>query len=239
LIELARALEAWGLALDRSHLEAFEIYYRELVAWNRKFNLTGITSRDEVARFHFMDSLSLYLYAESLDLPRATRLVDVGSGAGFPGIPVKIVCPHLHVTLVESASKKAAFLRHLVGVLGIVDVEIVQARAEDVAQWPRYRESYDLAVARAVAPMAVLAELLLPLARVGGRAVAFKTENALEEIRDAIAAIRICGGGPFRIQTYSIPGADKPRILVTIGKVGPTPPQYPRKPGIPFKRPLA
>lgn len=236
--ELAKALEAWGLSLQRQQVAAFETYYREIIAWNQRFNLTRITSREDVARFHFMDSLSLYLHDAQLGLSKASSVVDVGSGAGFPGIPLKIVCPNLFVTLVESSSKKASFLRHIVGILALKGTEVVQARAEEVARRPEYRERYDVAAARALAPMAVAAELLLPLVRVGGIAVVFKTEDALAELRDAARAIKECGGGEVVVYPYLLPGAEKKRVLVCVPKIRPTPDKYPRRPGQPFKRPL-
>ncbi len=238
MIELARALEHWGICLEQWQLTAFERYYHELIEWNRKFNLTRITSREDVARFHFLDSLSLYLHRESLGLPSSERMVDVGSGAGFPGVPAKIAFPHLGVALVESSSKKAAFLRHIVSTLDLPGVDVLASRAEQVARSPEHRERYDLAAARAVAPIAVLAELLLPFARIGGRAVAFKTEDTLEELEEARAAIESCGGALGEVLPYRIPGAEKTRVLISIVKVASTPSRFPRGPGIPFKRPI-
>ncbi len=236
--ELAEALATWGLRLDPDRLTRFERYYHELIAWNRRVNLTRITDRDGVAKFHFMDSLAPWLFAEQLGVARATRLVDVGSGAGFPGVPIKVLFPHLETALIESSLKKANFLRHLVAALGLERCAVMAVRVEVLGHEPNYREQYGMAVARAVAPLAVLAELLLPLVALGGLAIAWKTLPLGDELKAAEAAIVACGGGDVTIHQYRLPGAEKERALVVIEKTKPTPDHLPRRAGLPFKRPL-
>lgn len=251
-MELLRASAAsLGLTLGAGHLGAFETYYHELSAWNRRFNLTAITGYEEVQRRHFLDSLSCLLAlpggAEGGPLPdvvplqRGTgslRIADVGSGAGFPGIPLKIMLPDAHVTLIEATGKKATFLRHIVRLLGLTGVEVLAARAEDVGHMLEHREQYDLVVARAVAPLCVLAEYCLPLCRVKGRVVAQKGGEGAEEAEDAVPAIELLGGTLVGVKPVELVELPLGRTLVVIDKVARTPEEYPRRPGIPSKRPL-
>jgi 16S rRNA (guanine527-N7)-methyltransferase len=164
-------------------------------------------------------------------------LIDIGAGAGFPGLPLKILRPELRLTLVESIAKKAAFLRHIAETLGLADVEVVVARAEVVGRDPAHRERYAVAAARAVAELRVLAEYCLPLCRVGGRFLAPKGSSAGDEVQAALPAIERLGGRLAAVEPVDLPGLE-PRTLVVVEKIGPTPPQYPRAPGVPAKRPL-
>jgi 16S rRNA (guanine527-N7)-methyltransferase len=232
---LASEAAAFGLELDAYQLERFAEYERLLLEWNQRFNLTAITEPDEIRRRHFLDCLSCAIVTK--DLGRK-RLVDVGSGAGFPGLPLKILFPTLELTLVESVAKKAGFLKTASAALNLEQVEVVGERAELVGQQPAYRERYDWAVARAVSGMGVLAEYLLPLCRLGGRMLAMKAADASEECASAARAIRLLGGGEPQLTPIHLPGIEPRRFLVIIPKEAPTPPAYPRRPGLPAKRPL-
>ena len=215
----------------------FRRYFSELVEWNRNVNLTAIVDPDEVAAKHFRDSLSVARAIPDETLAGGS-LVDVGSGAGFPGLPLKIAWPGLRVTLVESVGKKTAFLRHIVDTLQLEWVEVHNGRAETLAREPRLRESFDVATARAVAHMAALAELTLPFCKAGGTVVAQKKAGIDEELKEAEAAISLLGGELERIEVVDDVEPEDPRWLVVLRKVAPTPERYPRRPGIPAKRPL-
>jgi 16S rRNA (guanine527-N7)-methyltransferase len=250
-MELLRAGAAsLGLTLGASHVSAFETYYRELAAWNQRLNLTAITGYEEVQRRHFLDSLSCLLALPATPAAQglpdvvplqlgsgSLRLADVGSGAGFPGIPLKIMLPDARVTLIEATAKKTVFLRHVIRLLGLGGIEVLTARAEDVGRMPEHREQYDLVVARAVAPLCVLAEYCLPLCRVRGRVVAQKGSEGAEEAEGAVSAVELLGGtlaGVKPVELEELPG----RTLVVIDKVARTPAEYPRRAGMPSKRPL-
>ncbi len=250
LREGARAL---GLNLTAEHVRAFLIYFEELQAWNRRFNLTTVTGYEDVQVKHFLDSLTCLLAfpGASSDGPeclpdvvplshRDTPLlcVDVGTGAGFPGLPLKIMRPALLMTLLESSQKKVSFLKHVVGRLGLQGVEFLWARAEEVGQDPHHRERYDLVLARAVAGMAVLAEYCLPLCRKGGCFIAQKGTGIEPELAGALPAIQLLGGQVREVKQVTLPGLREPRALVLINKVHQTPVAFPRRPGMPAKRPL-
>lgn len=229
------ALSLVGLSLSSQQVSAFDRYAAELVEWNRRFNLTAITDREQIEVKHFLDSLTCLLAMRGRSLGRA---VDVGTGAGFPGLPLRITCPGLRLTLVESVGKKAQFCRHVVKVLGLEGVEVIHARAEEVGRWPDHRESYDWALARAVAPLPVLVEYLMPLLKVGGRAVAQKGETGPAEAHAAEKALGLLGGRLLQLIPVEIPGVAEARYLVVMEKTAATPPQYPRRQGIAARRPL-
>jgi 16S rRNA (guanine527-N7)-methyltransferase len=238
LIDGARAI---GLRLTASQQAGFQTYYEELVTWNRKFNLTAITDYGGVQTRHFLDSLSCLLAEEThtaLAHPGA-RTIDIGSGAGFPGIPLKLVCPNSILTLLEATGKKVAFLEHLIGLLQLRSVTPIQARAEDLAHDSEQRETYDLALARAVAELPVVVEYTLPFLKMGGYLVAQKGDSGAAEAWSCEAAIKLLGGELRRIVPVELPGLPEDRSLVVIQKVSPTPDNYPRRPGIPSKRPLS
>ncbi len=230
---LARGAEALGLALSPHQQEMFETYYQELVEWNQRLNLTAIVDYREVQTRHFVDSLSVALALG----PGAERVIDIGTGAGFPGLPLKILLPHLKVVLLESVAKKTAFLSHLVARLGLEGVEVLTARAEEVAHRPGYRESFDAVLGRALAPLAVMAELALPLARKGGRAIAQKKGDISSEMATAARSIGLMGGRVMEIREVAAPGLEHHRLIV-LEKVAPTPEAYPRRAGMPAKRPI-
>ena len=233
LVQAAQQL--FGIHLTGRQVAALGVFENELLAWNQRFNLTAIRDPEGIRIKHFLDSFSCVLAWK--DRP-PTRLIDVGTGAGFPGIPLKILYPSMQLTLVESVGKKAAFCRHAVEVLKLEGVEVITGRAEELGQMPAQRESYDWAVARAVAALPVLAEYLLPLVRVGGRMLAQKGHTAPVEAQNAGLAFRLLGGQIGHLLPVTLPGVAEERYLVVVNKVAATPPQYPRKPGFPAKKPL-
>lgn len=221
--------------LTPSQLKDFAWYADELMEWNQRFNLTAITDPEGIEVRHFLDSLTCLL---AMGPNPSGRVVDVGAGAGFPGLPIKIVCPQIRLTLIEATAKKVDFCRHIVHGLSLKGVEVIHGRAEDLGQMEIHRGVYDVALARAVAPMPVLAEYLLPLLRIGGLAVAQKGETGPAEAHAAEEAIEIVGGHLDRLIPIELPGVVEPRYLVLIKKVVATPEKYPRRAGIPKKRPL-
>ena len=237
LAPLVQGAERLGLHLDCRQLDAFGAYLRELLDWNQRFNLTAVNEPSEVVTKHFLDSLTGVL---GIPAPRDTprRVVDIGSGAGFPGVPLKLAAPQLQITLVDSLGKRTRFLKHLASQLGLTDVSVVTARAEALAALPPHREAYDIVLARAVAPMPVLVELTLPFLRVGGRLIAWKKGDVSQEIEDADNAIKVLGGAPPAMVAVPADVLPDQRCLVLVDKVSPTPNGYPRRPGMPAKRPL-
>ena len=225
-----------GIQLTARQITAFEKYERELLDWNTRINLTAIRESEGVRNKHFLDSLSC-LKAWKNKPPES--LIDIGTGAGFPGIPLKIICPQIKLTLVESIGKKLEFCRHMVEVLGLEQVSLVQARAEELGLNPQYREKYDWAVARAVANLPVLSEFLLPLVRVGGGMLAQKGESGPAEAQSAERAIQVLGGHLRQLIPIELPGVSDQRYLVVVDKVAATPPGYPRRTGLPAKKPIA
>jgi 16S rRNA (guanine527-N7)-methyltransferase len=223
------------LTLTPAQLAAFQAYADELRAWNEKFNLTAITDLEGIQVKHFLDSLSVLKAAPSL---AGRRVVDVGTGAGFPGLPLRIVCPDLRLTLVEATGKKVTFCQAVVDRLQLAGVTVVKARAEEIGRDPAHREQYDWALARAVAEMPVLAEYLLPLVRRGGHILAQKGETGPAEAQAAEGAARRLGGQLKQVLPVELPGIVETRYLVVFAKVAATPPAYPRRPGVPNKTPL-
>jgi len=234
--KLARnAQELFHIQLTGRQIMALVTYERELLDWNQKFNLTAIRDAESIRTKHFLDSFSCVL-AWGANPPH--RLIDVGTGAGFPGLPLKIYYPALKLTLVESVGKKAMFCEHIVGMLGLENVEVIKARAEDVGQMPAHREKYDWAVARAVADMKVLAEYLLPLLKIGGTMLAQKGESGPAEAQSAEKAMKLLGGKLRQVIPVHLPGVADDRYLVLVDKSAATPPKYPRKAGMAVKQPL-
>ncbi len=233
LVQDAQTL--FNVGLTRRQVSALTTYENELIEWNQKFNLTAIRDAAGIRTKHFLDSFSCVL-AWQANPP--ANLIDIGTGAGFPGIPLKILYQHLKVTLVESVGKKAMFCQHIISLLGLEGIEVVQARAEDLGQASAHREQYEWGLARAVADMRVLAEYLLPLVQMGGSMLAQKGDSAPAEVHAAEGAIKLLGGEVRQLVPVTLPGVVEERHLVLVDKVATTPPGYPRKPGIPTKKPL-
>jgi 16S rRNA (guanine527-N7)-methyltransferase len=236
--ELYSGAKKLGLELSPGQLSQFDTYYQELVAWNRRVNLTRLTGYQEVQVKHFLDALTMSLAWPPPKTKTSLRVIDVGAGAGIPGLPLKILSPDLKLTLLDATAKKAAFLNHLSSKLGLSNVEIVVGRAEEVAHQAGYRESFDLALSRGVAPLVTLTELTLPFCCPGGSLIAQKKGNINPEIAEASRAISLLGGKLREIKGISLEELSDDRKLVIIDKVSPTPKPYPRHPGIPQKRPL-
>lgn len=234
--QFAGLLEERGISLSSTQHGQFERYFETLVEWNEKMNLTAITERNEVYLKHFYDSLSAAFH---FDFSGSLTLCDVGAGAGFPSIPLKIAFPSLNVTIVDSLNKRITFLNHLADVLGLENVRFIHDRAETFGTNPEHREKYDIVTARAVARLSVLSELCLPLVKEGGHFVALKAANAKEELVDAKKAITILGGRIQETNTFSLPLEESERTIIVIKKEKPTPKKYPRKPGTPAKSPIA
>jgi 16S rRNA (guanine527-N7)-methyltransferase len=231
LSDQARQFE---IELSPAQRDAFQVYLRELTAWNARFNLTAITDPDQVIVKHFLDSLSV---APFLRHASPTALIDIGSGAGFPGLPLKIALPALQVLLLDSTGKKVQFLKHLITELKLSEAAALHARAEELGHNPAYREKYDFAVARAVADLATLLEYALPFVRVGGLFVAQKGVDVVEELEHAAPALRQLGGRLREVAPVQLPGLE-PRHLVVVEKSARTPPRYPRSAGAPRKNPI-
>jgi len=234
---LATGARQLGVRLTAGQLDAFDLYRRELQEWNRRMNLTAIDDDKGIQIRHFLDALSCLMAFRSHPMAE-TRLIDVGTGAGFPGLPLKIVCSDLHLTLLEATGKKVRFLKHLCERLELDNVTVLHGRAEELGQDPSHREQYDWALARAVAEMPILCEYLLPLVRVGGTCLAQKGENAPAEVGQAERALTLLGGRLARLVPIELHGLAETRYLVLVEKLAPTPVKYPRRTGVPSKRPL-
>ncbi|MCJ7567932.1 MAG: 16S rRNA (guanine(527)-N(7))-methyltransferase RsmG [Anaerolineales bacterium] len=224
-----------GVNLTPHQIDAFQWYANELRSWNQRYNLTAITDPDEIYIKHFVDSLSC-LQVERFRPPG--NVIDVGTGAGFPGIPLKIVYPQFQMTLVESIGKKMEFCRYVISSLGLDGIDIIQARAEQLGKNVVYREQYDWAIARAVAILPVLLEYLLPFLKLGGGAILQKGETGPAEAQSAEKALGVLGGEIKQVLPVELPRVTETRYLIVVYKVACTPEKYPRKPGIPAKRPL-
>ena len=229
------AQELFHIHLTGRQAMALVMYERELLDWNQKFNLTAIKDVESIRTKHFLDSFTCVL-AWGANPPH--HLVDVGTGAGFPGLPLKILYPSMRVTLIESVGKKAMFCEHIIRMIGLENAEVIKARAEEIGQMPAHREIYDCAVGRAVASMNVLSEYLLPLVRIGGIMLAQKGESGPAEAQSAEQVMKLLGGKLQQIIQVNLPGVADDRYLVIVNKSHATPPKYPRKPGMPMKQPL-
>lgn len=233
--QFVQLLEKQNISLSTLQLEQFEQYYKTLVEWNEKMNLTGITEREQVYLKHFYDSLSV---AFNFDMGSVSTIADIGSGAGFPSIPLKIAYPHLKVTIVDSLNKRILFLKELVSQLGLSDTECVHGRAEDIARLPKYRDQFDLVTARAVARLQVLNEFCLPFAKKDGTFIAMKGSEIEEELNDSSFSLTELKGKVVRVLKMQLPIEESLRHFVEIHKLAATPAKYPRKAGIILKEPL-
>lgn len=223
------------IELSKKQEEQFNRYYELLIEWNQKINLTAITDKEEVWKKHFEDSISII---KAVDMSEVESVIDVGTGAGFPGIPIKILFPHIKLTLLDSLNKRINYLNLVIEELGLEDVTTIHGRAEDFGKDLKYRESYDLCVSRAVANLSTLSELCIPFVKVDGCFVSYKAEKAEEEIEMAKNAISILGGSVSDIIDFVIPGTDYGRKLLLIKKYKGTPKKFPRKAGVPGKEPI-
>ena len=228
-------LEKIGITLNERQKQQFDKYYEMLVEWNKVMNLTGITEYDEVNLKHFTDSLTI---ARTQEMQKVQSVIDIGTGAGFPGIPLKIAFPHLKVVLLDSLNKRIKFLDAVIEELGLENISTIHGRAEDFARQAEYREKYDLCVSRAVANLATLSEYCLPYIRVGGMFVSYKSGNIDKEISESEKAVQILGGELEDIYKFQLPGTDIGRSFVKINKIKSTGKKFPRKAGLPSKEPL-
>ena len=231
---LRELLSVWNIDISDHQLDQFAMYYKLLISWNEKINLTSITDPDEVLLKHFLDSLALLRY---IDIS-GKRVIDVGSGAGFPGIPLKIMCTQCDITLLDSLNKRVSFLNEVISVLGLTSINVVHGRAEDVGHDPLFRESFDCSVSRAVANLSTLSEYCLPFVNLNGVFISYKSGNVFDEVEDAGNAVSILGGFLSDVKEFVLPGSDIGRSLIMINKTGNTPERYPRKAGMPSKKHL-
>jgi len=236
--KLASGTAKLGLKLSDEQLGQFETFYHELIEWNKKFNLTAITDYDEVQTKHFLDSLSIVLALPRIPPPSGYHVIDIGTGAGLPGIPLKIVFPHVNLLLLEATRKKAGFLEHIKTVLGLNDVKVVVGRAEEAAHLKPYREQFNLALGRAVAALPALVEMAMPFLRVGGRLIAQKKGDIQDEVASAKTAIKLLGGNLQKVERIEMAELPDNRYLVVVDKTAPSPAAYPRRPGLPAKQPI-
>lgn len=233
--QFEKDLNNLGITLSEKQIEQFITYYEMLVEWNEVMNLTAITEYDEVMKKHFIDSISLI---KAYDVSKSVSVIDVGTGAGFPGLALKIAYPNLKVTLLDSLNKRINFLNAVIDKLGLNDVEAVHGRAEDFAKVGKLREKFDLCVSRAVANLSTLSEYCLPFVKVGGQFISYKSEKIVEEKAAAENAIKILGGKVSEQVEFTLPDSDIYRNLFVIIKERQTPKKYPRKAGLPGKEPL-
>lgn len=224
-----------GIKLSKKQISQFLKYYELLVEWNGFMNLTAITEYDEAMKKHFVDSLSLI---KAFDVSKEASVIDVGTGAGFPGLALKIAYPNLKITLLDSLNKRINFLNEVIIQLGLSGIEAIHGRAEDFAKPGKLREKFDLCVSRAVANLSTLSEYCLPYVKVGGEFISYKSEKMEEEINAAKNAIYVLGGKIQGCEEFYLPDSDIYRNLVVIKKVRETPKKYPRKAGLPSKEPL-
>ena len=232
---LTKKVKELSIVLNDKQTQQFEQYYNILVEWNKVMNLTAITEYEEVVEKHFLDSLTI---VNAIHVEKIETLIDVGTGAGFPGIPLKIAFPHLKVTLLDSLNKRIKFLNEVIDLLELNDIKAIHGRAEDYAKQAEYREQYDICVSRAVANLATLSEYCLPYVKVDGLFVPYKSGEIDEELKSSEKAVSILGGKVEEVVKFQLPGTDIGRSFVKIHKIKETKKKYPRKAGMPTKEPL-
>ena len=233
---IEQEIKNMGLDIQPFQIQQFYDYYEILIQWNEFMNLTAITDFKDVVKKHFVDSLSIITVK---NMQNVDCMIDIGTGAGFPGIPLKIMFPHLKLTLLDSLRKRIDFLNHLVKKLELKDVETVHGRAEDYSKPGKKREQYDLCVSRAVAKLPVLSEYCLPYVKIGGSFISYKSGNIKEEINHSRSAVFLLGGKMIECKIFRLPETDIDRSLVLIDKVNGCPKKYPRKPGMAAKNPIS
>lgn len=229
-----KILSDWNIEITVRQSDQFDRYFELLVFWNEKINLTSITGKDDVFVKHFADSIAMLKYADM----SGKSLIDIGTGAGFPGIPLKIMCPELNVVLADSLNKRITFLNEIINELELDDIIAIHGRAEDLANDNEYREKFDVVTSRAVANLSVLSEYCLPFVNTGGTFISYKSGNVDDELSSAGHAIEVLGGKVERVEKYSIPYTDYDRSLCFIKKINATDKKYPRKAGTALKKPL-
>lgn len=232
---LKKGIKELGLTLSDTQIDQFTLYYELLTEWNSFMNLTAITEYEEVCIKHFLDSISL---CKAIDCTQEYTVIDVGTGAGFPGIPLKIAYPNLKITLLDSLGKRVKFLKEVIQRLGLKDIEAIHGRAEDYAKPDLLREQFDLCVSRAVANLATLSEYCIPYVKEGGYFISYKSEKISEEECAAQNAIKVLGGKVVSQIEFLLPNSEIYRNLFMIQKIAPTPKKYPRRAGLPSKEPL-
>ena len=231
--EMSKKSKILGVRFSVEQMDKFYKYMNLLIEWNEKINLTAIIEPNEIILKHFIDSITILK-----DIKDNSTVVDVGTGAGFPGIPLSIMNPTLKITLVDSLNKRLIFLQEVINELDLKNVELVHARAEEFGRNKKYREKFDIATSRAVANLATLSEYLLPLVKINGKAISMKAGNASQEIEGAKKAIKTLGGNINNIEEFNLPQSDIGRTIIIIDKIKETSGKYPRKPGTPSKEPI-
>lgn len=234
--QFKKDLEELNICLNKRQMCQFQKYYELLVEWNSFMNLTAITDYEEVLKKHFIDSLSI---VKAYDFTKGeVSMIDIGTGAGFPGLPIKIAFPEVKITLLDSLQKRIKFLNEVIEQLELSDIDTVHGRAEDFAKPDKIREKYDLCVSRAVANLSTLSEYCLPFVKAGGKFISYKSEKLTEELAEAEKAVSVLGGKVSNQVDYMLPSSDIYRNLLIIDKVKPTPKKFPRKAGLPAKEPI-
>lgn len=237
IIEFSNLMKKYGEEIEieftEEQLQKFYKYMKLLIEWNKKINLTAIVEPKEIILKHFIDSLTILKYTE-----KKKKMIDIGTGAGFPGIPIKIMNKNIEITLLDSLNKRINFLNEVIQTLNLEKIETIHSRIEDFGRSKKYRETYEIVTSRAVANLATLSEYMLPMAKVGGCCICMKGAEVEEEILNSKNAIKILGGNISKIEKFTLPKTDNKRNIIVIDKVKQTPSKYPRKPGMPSKEPI-